>query len=55
LTKKLLDSAGHRAMARKLANEAMVLLRMTGCFRSRLWNQDSVVGPLADQTNVLLG
>jgi len=33
IDEKELDSAEHRALARKLANEVMVLLRTTACFR----------------------
>ncbi len=52
----LLDSAEHRAMARKLANEAMVLLKNDGTLPLRTSNiKIAVVGPLADQTKVLLG
>jgi len=53
---KLLDSAEHRAMARKLANEAMVLLKNDGVLPLRSGAlKIALVGPLADQTKVLLG
>ena len=51
-----LDSRQHRAMARTLANEAMVLLKNDGTLplkRSEI--RIAVVGPLADQTRYLLG
>ena len=51
-----LDSAAHRAMARKLANESMVLLKNDGVLPLRTSGiKVAVVGPLADQTKVLLG
>lgn len=51
-----LDSAEHRALARKLANESMVLLRNDGTLplKSSV-KRIAIVGPLADQTRVLLG
>jgi beta-glucosidase len=56
IDEKLLDSAGHRAMARNLANESMVLLKNDGVLPLRTSGiKIAVVGPLADQTNVLLG
>ena len=56
IDEKLLDSAGHRAMARKLANESMVLLKNDGVLPLKTSGiKIAVVGPLADQTNVLLG
>ena len=56
IDEKLLDSAEHRAMARKMANEAMVLLKNTGVLPLRTSGiKIAVVGPLADQTKVLLG
>jgi beta-glucosidase len=56
IDEKELDSAEHRALARKLANEAMVLLKNDGVLP--LKNSDikiAVIGPLANQTRVLMG
>src|SRR5438046_7101821 len=53
-----LDSAEHRALARKLANESIVLLKNDGTLPLNLKKRGikiAVVGPLADQTKVLLG
>jgi len=56
IDEKLLDSTGHRALARKIANESMVLLKNDGVLPLRAAKMKiAVVGPLADQTNVLLG
>jgi beta-glucosidase len=52
----LLDSAEHREMARKIANESMVLLKNDGVLPLKTSGvKIAVVGPLADQTKVLLG
>src|SRR6266404_168456 len=56
IDERLLDSAEHRAMARAIANESMVLLKNDGTLplqkgRTKI----AVVGPLADQTRYLLG
>ena len=56
IDEKLLDGPEHRAMARKLANEAMVLLKNDGILPLKTSGvKIAVVGPLADQTRVLLG
>ncbi|HET6206548.1 MAG TPA: glycoside hydrolase family 3 C-terminal domain-containing protein [Terracidiphilus sp.] len=56
IDEKLLDSPEHRAMARKLANESMVLLKNDGVLPLKTGGTKiAVIGPLADQTKVLLG
>jgi beta-glucosidase len=58
IDEKLLDSATHRALARKLANESMVLLKNTGILPIKVPGPGlkiAVVGPLANQTKVLMG
>ncbi|MGD1106004.1 MAG: glycoside hydrolase family 3 C-terminal domain-containing protein [Terracidiphilus sp.] len=51
-----LDSAAHRGLALKLANESMVLLKNDGVLPLKTTGQKMlVVGPLAEQTRVLLG
>ena len=53
---KLLDSSEHRAMARAVANKAMVLLKNDGTLPLKKGAiKIAVVGPLADQTRYLLG
>ena len=53
---KELDSAEHRALARKLADESMVLLKNDGTLPLKPEIKSiAVVGPLANQTRVLLG
>ena len=56
IDEKELDSAEHRALARKLANEAMVLLKNDGILPLKPEiKKITVVGPLADQTRPLIG
>ena len=55
IEKSELDSADHRALARRMANEAMVLLKNDGVLPLKSAKNIAVVGPLADQTAVLLG
>ncbi|MGA9720282.1 MAG: glycoside hydrolase family 3 C-terminal domain-containing protein [Acidobacteriaceae bacterium] len=56
IDEKELDSAEHRAHARKLANESMVLLKNDGLLPLKPeLRRIAVVGPLADQTRPLLG
>src|SRR5579883_2465152 len=51
-----LNSAAHRALARQLANESMVLLKNDGVLPLKpSVKRIAIVGPLADQTAVLLG
>ena len=50
-----LDSAAHRALARQMANESMVLLKNDGVLPLKSVKRIAIVGPLADQTAVLLG
>ncbi len=56
IDEKELDSAEHRAHARKLANESMVLLKNDGLlpFKPGI-KKIAVIGPLADQTRPLIG
>jgi beta-glucosidase len=56
IDEKELDSAEHREHARKLANEAMVLLKNDGLLPLKPEiRKIAVVGPLADQTRPLIG
>ncbi|HJX00538.1 MAG TPA: glycoside hydrolase family 3 C-terminal domain-containing protein, partial [Terriglobales bacterium] len=52
---KELDSAAHRELARRMANESMVLLKNDGVLPLKSTRRIAVVGPLAEQTAVLLG
>ncbi len=56
IDEKLLDSAEHRALARKIAGEAMVLLKNDGVLPLKSSGiKIALVGPLAEQTFALLG
>jgi beta-glucosidase len=56
IDEKDLDSAEHRAMARAVANESMVLLKNDGTLPLKKGGiKMAVVGPLADQTKYLVG
>ena len=50
-----LNSPAHRQLALRLAEESMVLLKNDGILPLRNVKRIAVVGPLADQTAVLLG
>jgi beta-glucosidase len=50
-----LDSPAHRQLALQLAQESMVLLKNDGTLPLTHAKRIAVVGPLADQTDVLLG
>ncbi len=56
IDEKLLDSTEHRAMARAMANKAMVLLKNDGILPLKKdATKIAVIGPLADQTRYLMG
>jgi beta-glucosidase len=56
IDEKELDSAEHRALALKLANESIVLLKNDGVLPLKTSGiKIAVIGPLANQTKVLLG
>ena len=55
IDEKELDSAAHRELARRIANESMVLLKNDGTLPLKSVKRIAVIGPLADQTTVLLG
>jgi beta-glucosidase-like glycosyl hydrolase len=55
IDEKELDSAAHRALARQLANESMVLLKNDGVLPLKSVRRIAIVGPLAGETAVLLG
>ncbi|HUA01990.1 MAG TPA: glycoside hydrolase family 3 C-terminal domain-containing protein [Candidatus Aquilonibacter sp.] len=51
-----LDSSAHRELARRMADESMVLLKNDGVLPlKKSVKRIAIVGPLADQTTVLLG
>jgi beta-glucosidase len=55
IEKSELDSAAHRDLARRIANESVVLLKNDGVLPVKSVRNIAVVGPLAEQTAVLLG
>jgi beta-glucosidase len=55
IEKSELDSAQHRELARRMANESMVLLKNDGVLPLKSVKRIAIVGPLVDQTAVLLG
>jgi beta-glucosidase len=56
IDEKELDSSEHRAEARKLANESMVLLKNDGLLPLKPETRKiAVIGPLANQTRPLIG
>jgi beta-glucosidase len=55
IPQKELDSPAHRKLALHLAEESMVLLKNDGVLPLRHFKHIAVIGPLADQTEVLLG
>ncbi|MGE5084416.1 MAG: glycoside hydrolase family 3 N-terminal domain-containing protein, partial [Acidobacteriota bacterium] len=55
IDEKVLDSPQHRALARRIANESMVLLKNDGVLPLKSVKHIAIVGPLAEQTAVLLG
>jgi beta-glucosidase len=56
IDEKELDSAEHRALAHKIAKESIVLLKNDGTLPiAKQGKRILVVGPLAEQTKVLLG
>nr|NUR37595.1 beta-glucosidase [Sphingomonas sp.] len=55
IDEKELDSPAHRRLALRLAEESMVLLKNDGILPLKGAKRIAIVGPLADQTPVLLG
>jgi beta-glucosidase len=52
IDEKQLDSPAHRELARRIANESMVLLKNDGVLPLKSAKHIAIVGPLADQTAV---
>ena len=50
IDEKQLDSSAHRELARRIANESMVLLKNDGVLPLKSVKRIAIVGPLADQT-----
>ncbi|MGH7866033.1 MAG: glycoside hydrolase family 3 C-terminal domain-containing protein [Candidatus Dormibacteraceae bacterium] len=55
IDEKELDGTAHRELARRMADESMVLLKNDGVLPLKSVKRIAIVGPLADQTAVLLG
>jgi beta-glucosidase len=55
IDEKQLDSAVHRELARRIADESMVLLKNDGVLPLKSAKRIAIIGPLAEQTAVLLG
>jgi beta-glucosidase len=55
LNESEINSDAHRSLARRMADESMVLLKNDGVLPLHSVKRIAVVGPLADQTAVLLG
>src|SRR5205823_577737 len=55
IEKSELDSKAHRVLARQIANESMVLLKNDGVLPLKSVKRIAIIGPLAEQTAVLLG
>jgi beta-glucosidase len=55
LDESQLNSTAHRNLARRLAGESMVLLKNDGVLPLHAVKRIAIVGPLAEQTPVLLG
>jgi len=55
IDEKQLDSSAHRELAHRIANESMVLLKNDGVLPLKSVKRIAIIGPLADQTAVLLG
>ncbi len=55
IDENLLDSPEHRTLARKIANQTMVLLKNDGVLPIAKGKKIALVGPLAEQTKVLWG